>query len=91
MAVCSYCATTILFGGIADGGKRYCHDRCRQSALLLQMAEKMPYRMVVRKMKEFHQGRCPKCGGPGPVDVHRTHRICSGLLASLDFHGQPFA
>lgn len=82
MVVCSYCSSTIVFGGIAAGGKIFCSERCRESATLLQLAQNIPYRLVVRKVKEFHKGPCPKCGGAGPVDVHRSYRICSAVLVS---------
>jgi len=80
MAVCHYCSVTVLFGGVTEGGKLFCNDRCRQSAALLALAERAPYKQVQRKIAEFHQGRCPKCGGPGPVDVHYAYRVCSGLF-----------
>lgn len=82
MAVCAYCSNTIIFGGVTSGGRLYCSDRCRESARLLVLAGKVPYRLLIRKLDELHRGPCPKCGGPGPVDVHRSYRICSAILVS---------
>lgn len=27
-----------------------------------------------------HQGPCPKCQGPGPIDVHVAHKVWSALF-----------
>ena len=80
MAHCSYCSTTILFGALEDGGKVFCSDRCRDSERLLERAEQVSPKVIVRKMDELHQGRCPKCRGPGPCDVYRTYKVWSFLL-----------
>ncbi|MCX8108380.1 MAG: hypothetical protein N3G20_06205 [Verrucomicrobiae bacterium] len=82
MAVCGYCSSTIIFGGITSAGKLYCSERCSESARLLRLSEKVPYKLVLRKLDELHRGPCPKCGGPGPVDVYRSYRICSALVVS---------
>ena len=82
MAGCLYCSTTILFGGTTDKAGRFCGERCLQSYYLLQRAQSVPYRMVQQKMLAMHQGRCPMCGGRGPVDVHRAYRVASGLFVT---------
>lgn len=80
MAVCSYCSTTVLFGGQTVSGQFYCNDRCRESARLLQLADKVYPDQVQKKALAIHRRNCPQCGGPGPTDVHRVHRIRSALF-----------
>ncbi len=82
MALCAYCSTTVLFGGITSEAGFFCSERCQQSQRLFQQAERVPYQKVQQKMLALHQGACPKCGGPGPVDVHRAYRVCSGLFVT---------
>jgi hypothetical protein len=33
-----------------------------------------------RKVEEVWGGACPKCKGPGPVDVHKVHEVWSALV-----------
>jgi hypothetical protein len=82
MAVCLYCSTTILFGGLEVNGQVYCDARCRESARLLQLADKVYPDQVQKKAAEIHRRNCPQCGGPGPTDVHRVFRIRSALFRS---------
>lgn len=82
MAVCAYCSNTIIFGGVSLEGKVFCGERCRESARLLSLSAKVPYRLLIRKLDELHKGSCPKCGGAGPVDVYRSYRICSAIVVS---------
>ncbi|HOK76416.1 MAG TPA: hypothetical protein PLW35_01700 [Verrucomicrobiota bacterium] len=48
----------------------------------MSLSEKVPYRLLIKKLDELHKGSCPKCGGAGPVDVHRSYRICSAIVVS---------
>jgi hypothetical protein len=82
MARCAYCSITILFGGVEEGGERYCNERCRQSQLLLRAAERVSATVVHKKLQELHQRSCPKCKGPGPCDLHFSFRVASALLAT---------
>jgi endogenous inhibitor of DNA gyrase (YacG/DUF329 family) len=82
MPRCAYCSTTVLFGGLTNEAGCFCSERCQESQRLLQQAERVPYQKVQQKMLALHQGACPKCGGPGPVDVHRAYRVCSGLFVT---------
>jgi hypothetical protein len=36
--------------------------------------------LIQPKVREVHQGNCPKCSGRGPVDVHTSYRVWSALL-----------
>lgn len=80
MASCEYCSTTILFGGKRDGEKRFCGSKCQQNALLLARVESLPSALVWQQVSEIHRGNCPRCHGPGPVDVHVSYRVWSALV-----------
>jgi hypothetical protein len=82
MATCAYCETTILFGGERLGGARYCNETCLQNAALTQAASQLSPYDVHRNVKELHQGNCPRCQGPGPVDVHVSHHVWSALVVT---------
>jgi hypothetical protein len=34
------------------------------------------------EVRKVHQGHCPRCQGPGPVDVHVSHRVWSALVVT---------
>ncbi len=74
---CAKCGQTILFGGVRDGGLKYCSQKC-QTEGVLQNA--IPEELVWERTASIHAGDCPQCGGPGPVDVHTSHRVWSALV-----------
>ena len=80
MASCNYCGTTILFGGARDGSLRYCNARCQQNGRFLAVSEQLPQPQVQEQIWKVHQGRCPKCGGSGPIDVHSSYRVWSAVF-----------
>jgi hypothetical protein len=80
MATCSHCGTTILFGGEKEAGLRFCNAKCRDNSVLLAAATQLPEEFVIEKARDVHQGACPKCGGPGPVDVHHAHTVWSAVV-----------
>lgn len=80
MARCGFCGSTILFGGIAEHGLRFCDAKCHQDGFLLGVADKVPADVIAAHVAELHAGSCPKCGGPGPVDVHTSYRVWSALV-----------
>jgi hypothetical protein len=80
MARCDNCGSTILFGGRQENGLRYCNDRCARSGALVAISQQIPVGVVEQQVWAVHQGRCPQCGGPGPADVHVSHRVWSALL-----------
>ncbi|MGA2065438.1 MAG: hypothetical protein ABSG86_10725 [Thermoguttaceae bacterium] len=83
MAKCAYCGTIIVFGGKKDGGLRYCNSGCWQKGapvrLRRQVEEWLPDDAVQEHAAAVHQGKCPRCHGPGPVDVHVSHRVWSAI------------
>lgn len=80
MAKCSYCRSTILFGGTKDGELTFCNEKCREKGVVVRLATQLPDELVQNQVAEVHQASCPKCGGQGPVDVHTSYRIWSMLL-----------
>lgn len=70
----------ILFGGVRDEGYRFCNEHCQEMGFLIQVADRVPKEMLDEYVTATHQGRCPKCCGAGPVDVHTSHWIWSALL-----------
>ena len=80
MAACSACNTTILFGGVTDGNDRYCNNECHGRGYLLSVARQIPHDIVREQTDSVFHGMCPKCSGPGPVEVHKSYRVWSALL-----------
>jgi len=80
MATCSACGTTILFGGVRDADLRFCNSTCQRRGSLLLVAKQLPPETIKRQAWSVHHGTCPKCGGPGPVDVHVSYLVWSALL-----------
>lgn len=80
MAQCGYCGTTILFGGVREGAHRFCNQRCHQSAYCLSVAQNIAPAALDRQVEEVFRGNCPSCGRPGPIDVHKVHRVWSALV-----------
>jgi hypothetical protein len=79
---CAYCDTWIMFGGNRLGQLRFCTDSCRQSGIQLSASHEIPDHVVNERVWSVFNGICPKCGGPGPVDVHRSHRVVSALVVT---------
>ena len=80
MAACSYCGTTILFGGKQVGSYRFCNQQCAAKGSWLKLADQFPPAVVEQQVWKLHQGSCPVCHGPGPVDVHTSYRVYSFLI-----------
>lgn len=80
MASCAACGETIIFGGKRVGERRFCNDKCVASGSVLAVAAALPESVVSARVWEIHNGRCPVCSGPGPVDVHSSYRVWSGLV-----------
>mgnify|MGYP003342456451 CR=1 FL=1 len=79
MAKCSYCNTTILFGGVTEGNLRFCNAGCHEKGQLARVAQRLPRSEVRAVLDEVHQGRCPECKGKVPVDVHVKHTVWSAV------------
>jgi hypothetical protein len=80
MAACNACGTTIVFGGVKEGNLRYCNAVCHSRGGVARIAMGLPPDVVRNEASAVFHGSCPKCQGPGPVDVHTSHQIWSALL-----------
>jgi len=80
MANCAACGTTIVFGGKHHGDLRFCNDKCLTAGAVLAAAASVPEAAVAPRVWEIRNGRCPSCSGPGPVDIHLSYRVWSGLV-----------
>lgn len=80
MANCSYCNSFILFGGARDETGVYCNGDCQGAGNLLAMSQQIPLEDVASLVASVYAGQCPRCGGAGPVDVHKAHKVWSILI-----------
>lgn len=81
MAKCSYCSTTLIFGGKKEGDLRFCNDECWQKGRVLLIANEIPDDVIKQYARDIHSGLCPKCEQQrGPVDVYTSHKIWSMIL-----------
>jgi hypothetical protein len=67
-------------GGVAQGPERFCNATCRNNAFILNLSQNIPADVLQQKIEEVWRGKCPKCGGYGPVDVHKAHQVWSALI-----------
>ena len=88
MASCDNCGTTILFGGQKVGAHRFCNDSCAANGAFMRVAEQLPADLVEQQAWNLRQAPCPVCQGPGPVDVHTSHRVYS-VLVMTSWRNQP--
>lgn len=79
MAKCDYCRGSIWFGGEREGNLRFCSRDCRQNGLLALSAQ-VPEDQMRRIVDDVHRGTCPKCNGPGPVDLQTHYTVWSALV-----------
>lgn len=80
MPKCDYCGSTILFGGVADGDFRFCNNNCQANGAHLELVKRIPEEKIEEHIEEVRESECPRCGGPGPIDLHTSHRAMSFLV-----------
>ena len=80
MAKCASCGSTIVIGGKKQGKLRFCNDECLQLEVFLSALNHVPDDLLEKQIRAVHKGNCPKCHGPGPVDVHTSHQVWSLLV-----------
>ena len=88
MARCAACGETILFGGVTQGDLRYCNTICQNKGRVIAAAAQVPESEAKSLAHQIHQGPCPRCKGPGPVDVHTSYWAWSALADAV---GKPAA
>lgn len=80
MAKCDYCGTTILWGATRDEDLVFCGSNCHQNGCLLRLADQAGEDVLKKQILTVYEGLCPKCSGPGPVDVHTAYKVWSALV-----------
>lgn len=81
MARCTFCGTTVLFGGKKVEDLTFCNDKCLSNGQLALVARQIPDGVVATQARAIHGGACPVCGeNRGPVDVHTSHKVASFLV-----------
>jgi hypothetical protein len=80
MPKCGYCNTIIIMRGVKVGRQRFCNQRCHFNARALGAASNVPAEVLNKAVEDAWRGNCPKCGGTGPVDVHKSHQVWSMLV-----------
>lgn len=85
---CHYCGSWAYWGGIQNGELFYCGTRCHERGIVVRLADGVTEDMVRREVEAVHQGDCPRCRQPGPVDVHVSHRVWSALVRT-DWQNHP--
>ncbi len=83
MARCDRCGQIIVAGAMRHGDGAYCGERCLQKfvAAALSLAQ-VSDEEVARRAREVFDGLCPRCMGPGPVDVRTSHIAWGALILS---------
>ena len=80
MKKCATCGSRIAFGGKKEGPFRFCNAGCYKKGGGYLLFDSVPEDAVDDVMLAMHQGMCPMCEGPGPVDVHLAHEIWAILF-----------
>ncbi len=80
MASCSYCGTTILFGGIRQDEYLFCGAKCARQGAALVHAKDISLNLAEKTAREIFFGDCPRCHGKGPVDLHTSYEVLSFLF-----------
>jgi hypothetical protein len=75
-------------GGVRNANQRFCNNRCAQNAYTLNASQNIPQADIERRVEEVWRGNCPKCGGLGPVDVHKFHQVWSALVLTRSTSNQ---
>lgn len=77
MEKCSHCGTRILFGGVKGPKGNYCNGDCLAVVIQNEVLADVPDALVNDAIVAVHQGNCPMCDAPGPVDVRTSYRVWS--------------
>jgi hypothetical protein len=81
MSNCDNCGTMILFGGVRNGGYHFCKPECHNAAAhLFTAASQLPHEFILEQATQLHGGACPKCHGPGPIDIQWKHSVWSAVV-----------
>jgi hypothetical protein len=79
MATCAHCQAHVGAGdGKWDGPLRFCGSECLNRGAAGAFA--VPSAQLQEAIRKIHQGDCPQCSGPGPVDLHTAYHVWSIIL-----------
>ena len=82
MRRCEVCSARILFGPVRDGTRAYCSYECRDTGRFEATTAHVPDDAAASLAARINAGNCPRCGGPGPVDVQFAHTVWSMLVVT---------
>jgi hypothetical protein len=85
---CAYCGSRIWFGGVREENLSFCNAECQRRGTYLRFVGRLPGDFVAQHVMAVHRGNCPKCRGPGPIDVHKSHSIWS-IVVLTSWKTQP--
>ena len=84
MTRCENCDEWIIFGGKREGNARFCNHKCLRAAQeqsqVLRLAEQIPDDLLADALVELQPSGCPRCGGPGPVELYVSHTAWSPMF-----------
>lgn len=85
---CSGCGTRILAGGVKSQGGTWCSEQCLQKSVCRTVDNAVPADVMQSAVMATFNGNCPRCGGPGPIDVYSATKLTGMLLMFTIAHPQ---
>ncbi|MFT4641362.1 MAG: hypothetical protein ACI8T1_004699 [Verrucomicrobiales bacterium] len=82
MATCTYCDSFFFFSGKKEETGNYCNEECQAAGHMMTVSMAFSPEEMEAMVQATHHGACPRCSGPGPVDIHKAHRIASFIMIS---------
>ena len=76
---CANCKRGIPFQGVQHGRMRFCGQKCMDAAAVT-VTQNVPQQVIDESVRRVHDGACPVCKGPGPVDIHRHFTVFSAII-----------
>ena len=80
MKKCDVCGTRILFGPVRSGDRAYCSYECRDQGDFSDQTSMVSDDQALELARFINVGDCPKCGGPGPIDVMYSYTVWSAIV-----------
>src|SRR4051794_39338295 len=83
MSRCNWCGQSFYFSGRTIEGVEFCSQLCANDWTANQLIESLGQDEFDEIVRERRSGSCPKCAGPGPVDVRQSRRVLSFFYAAV--------
>ncbi|MGB6534511.1 MAG: hypothetical protein WBF58_00945 [Xanthobacteraceae bacterium] len=81
MAICNFCNKNFRLFGLYQNGYSFCSAKCRDNArAMLKKLDALPPQEIDGYIERVRAQPCPKCGGPGPLDLYRSYRVYSVIV-----------